>query len=228
MRDDTGGLLAFLRRYDTPTVWNALATLRGRGIEGFTRGPSIVTDPQAPPMVGYARTAKMVSSDELPMTAAEREAIRYAYYRYVGAGGIVVMQDCGSQPGLGSIWGEVHAAIHRGLGVLGVITNGAVRDLDALGDFPIIAGSICLGNGVTQIIEIDTPVEVMGLRVNPGELIHADRHGAMTIPETYLPALPGAIEALLDKERVLIAQTKQPGFDAEALIAIWQEAGAHR
>jgi len=105
-------------------------------------------------MVGYPVTARMTSDHPAPPTPMENDRIRFDYCRMVNSGPgpcIVVMQDCGERPGLGSIWGEVHAAIHRGLGCAGVITNGAMRDLDALGGFPILAGSICLGNGFTQI-----------------------------------------------------------------------------
>lgn len=217
-------LLPALGQHDTPTVWNALAKLRGRSTEGLTRGPPVVTDPGMRPIVGRAVTARMVSSDPADLTATQKDAIRFGYYRMVHAAltpRIVVMQDVGSRPGAGSIWGEVNAAIHRGLGVVGVITDGAVRDLDALDGFPILAGHVCLGNGLTQITEIGVPVEVLGLHVRPGDVIHADRHGAMVVPEEHLAALPAAIEALLEREREIIRRTRLPGFDAEALIAAW-------
>ncbi|MEO3471973.1 RraA family protein [Roseomonas sp. CAU 1739] len=222
---DTDAIIATLRRYDTPTVWNALTKLRGHSIEGLTFGRPITSDP-AMRMVGYAVTACMTSDAPAPLTQAEKERIRFGYYRMVNSGPgprIVVMQDVGERPGLGSIWGEVHAAIHRGLGCAGVITNCAVRDLDALDGFPILAGSICLGNGFTQIRGIGEPVSVFGLTVHPGDLIHADRHGAMIVPPDHLDALPGAIEALLANEQTMIRATRAPGFDAEALISLWQK-----
>jgi len=177
-------------------------------------------------MVGYAVTARMTSDKPATLSAEEKDRIRFGYYRMVNAGPgprIVVMQDIGERPGLGSIWGEVHAAIHAGLGCLGVITNGAVRDLDALGDFSILAGSICLGNGFTQIRDFGEPVEVFGMVVRPGDVIHADRHGAMVVPAEYLEALPAAIDALLANERVMIGTAHEPGFDAEKLISLWQK-----
>lgn len=222
---DTDAIIATLRRYDTPTIWNALTKLRGHRIEGLTVGRPIASDP-AMRMVGYAVTARMTSDHPAPLTQAEKDAIRFAYYRMVGnapAPRIVVMEDAGERPGLGAIWGEVHAAIHRGLGCAGVITNGAMRDLDALDGFPILAGSICLGNGFTQIRSVSEPVTVFGLTVHPGDLIHADRHGAMIVPPEHLDALPGAIEALLAAERATIHATRAPGFDAEALISLWQK-----
>ncbi|MEO3473889.1 RraA family protein [Roseomonas sp. CAU 1739] len=224
---ETDPIIATLRQYDTPTVWNALTKLRGHSVHGLTIGRMVATDP-AMRMVGYAVTARMASDAPSPLTQAEKDEIRFAYYRMVGNGPaprIVVMEDAGETPGQGSIWGEVHAAIHRGLGCVGVITNGAVRDLDALDGFPILAGSVCLGNGFTQITAIGETVCVFGMTVRPGDLIHADRHGAMVVPAEYVAALPDAIAALLVQERQMIDGARAPGFDAEALIRMWQ--GSH-
>lgn len=221
MPDD---ILILLKQFDTPTVWNALTSLRGHATEGLTLGPVVVSDP-AMRLVGYAVTATMTSDHPADMTQAEKDEIRFAYYRMAGSGPsprVVVMQDVGARRGLGAIWGEVHAAIHAGLGCAGVVTDGAVRDLDALGEFGILAGSVCLGNGFTQIRSIGGPVEVFGLRVRPGDIIHADRHGAMTIPSDHLAALPDAIDRLLAKEKNLIEAARAPGFDAETLISFWK------
>lgn len=226
----TAETLAHLRKFDTPTIWNTLVGLRGRGIEGFTRGAPVVTHPNTPPMVGYALTAKLVSCTPSQRPAAEQQALRHAYYRYLDAGprpGIVVIEDHGAVPGIGSFWGEVNSAIHRGFGIGGVITTGAVRDLDALDPaVPILAGTICLSNGFAHLTEIDVPVEVFGMKVKPGDLIHADRHGAMLIPPEHLAALPDAIAALLDREREVIGRTREPGFNAEAMIRAWEIMGA--
>ncbi|MBO1077730.1 RraA family protein [Roseomonas haemaphysalidis] len=216
-------ILDHLQQFDTPTVWNALTKLRGHSTEGLTLAPPVVSHPGLR-MVGRAVTATMTSDRPAAMSQAEKDAIRFAYYRMAGQGAgprIVAMQDVGERAGLGAIWGEVHAAIHLGLGCAGVITNGAVRDLDALGGFGVLAGSVCLGNGFTQIRSIGEPVEVLGLRVRPGDILHADRHGAMTIPPEYLAALPDAIERLLAQEKAMIDTARAPGFDAEALIAFW-------
>jgi regulator of RNase E activity RraA len=218
--------LDHLRQYDTPTIWNALGTLRGRKLTGFTRGPMVVSHTQAKPMVGYAVTAKLLSSAPADRSAEEQLALRNAYYRHLGASprpAVVVIEDWGPSPGLGAFWGEVNSAIHRGLGMAGVLTNGAVRDMDALDEaLPILAGTICLSNGMTNLTEIDVPVTVFGLHIRPGDLLHADRHGAMVIPPEYVDALPDAITGLLAREREVIAHTSEPGFDAERMIEVWK------
>jgi regulator of RNase E activity RraA len=222
--------IEFLKQHDTPTIWNALVGLRGRGTAGMTRGRPVVTHPHAAPMVGYAMTARLVSCAPADQSAEAQLTLRHAYYRYLGSGprpGIVVIEDCGDEPGVGSFWGEVNSAIHRGFGLSGVITTGAVRDLDALDPaLPILAGTVCLGNGFAHLTEIDVPVEVFGLQIKPGDLLHADRHGAMIVPSEHIEALPAAITALRDRERQVIARTREPGFDAEAMIRAWQLMGS--
>lgn len=81
------------------------------------------------------------------------------------------------------------------------------------------------GNGYAHLTEIDTPVEAFGMKVEPGDLLHADRHGAMVVPAEHLDALPEAIAALMARERKVIERTRQPGFDAETMIQTWQLMG---
>lgn len=224
-------IIAHLKGFDTPTIANALNPLRGRTIQGYTRPPFVAARPKAPPMVGYALTAKLVSDTPSTKTPAEQKALRSAYYRYIGGAkrpGIVVIEDHGATPGIGAFWGEVNTAIHIGLGLSGIITNGAVRDLDVLSDdLPILAGCVCLNNGFTNLTAIDVPVTVFGMTIHPGDLLHADQHGAIRIPQDCLQRLPGSIQALAEREAQVIEATRQPGFDAEAMIRAWEVMEAH-
>lgn len=222
---DIKEIIAHLRKFDTPTISNALVALRGRTLDDYTRRPVIPAPVKFLPMVGFAMTAKLIS--DAPSTASKDEqlALRHAYYRYVEESrrpGIMVIEDCGRTPGLGSFWGEVNTAIHLGLQVGGVITSGAIRDLDALSpDLPILAGNVCLSNGYAHLTKIDVPVEVFGMTVKPGDLLHGDQHGAIRIPLEYLEALPSAIDALMEREQFVIEATRKPGFNAEAMIRAW-------
>jgi regulator of RNase E activity RraA len=228
---DHAEIITHLKGFDTPSIANALNSLRGRTIEGYMRPPFVAARPKAPPMVGYAFTAKLVSDKPSALSAAEQKALRSAYYRYIGGNkrpGIVVIEDHGELPGLGSFWGDVNTAIHLGLGLSGVITSGAVRDLDQLSDdLPILAGCVCLNNGFTNLTAIDVPVSVFGMTIKPGDLIHADQHGAILIPPDCVAGLPDAIKALVEREHKVIAATRQPGFDAEAMIKAWEAMETH-
>jgi regulator of RNase E activity RraA len=126
-------LLAILRSVDTPTVCNALEhAIGGRTAEGFTSKPVIAMDPALPAIVGYARTAKLRSSAPAREAATIVRKRRLDYYAYIAAAPgpvAVVIEDEDERPGLGAFWGEVNVAIHKGLGISGVLTNGLMRDL---------------------------------------------------------------------------------------------------
>ena len=223
-------LLALLRRHDTPTISNAMVALRGRTLDGHSRGRPIATAPEAPSIAGFAMTARLVSCLPSAEPPARQQALREAYYRYLGAGprpAIIVMQDVGATPHLGSLWGEVNAAIHRGLGLAGALVDGAIRDLGAIpSEFPMLGAEICIGNGHAHLTEFDVPVEAFGLAVRPGDLLQMDRHGAQVIPPALWRDLPGAVAAVLERERVVIEATRAPGFDAEAMIRAWAAMGS--
>ncbi len=221
----TPELLALLRGVDGPTLCNALAAIDpALKARGYTTGAVVAAQPDAPAAVGYARTARIVSYEPAADPGALRER-RFAYYEHVAAGprpALAVMQDIGRRPGFGCIWGGVNVALHKALGAAGALTNGAIRDLGALDPgFVLLGGSVCPGAGHAHIVDFGTPVEVFGLPVRPGDLLHADRHGAVLIPPAALPHLPDAIDLVLRRERVLFDAAAAPGFDPARLRAAW-------
>ena len=186
-RNDGRTLLALLRKVDTPTVCNAIEVAQGRrGFAAFTRGTMLASDPGAPPVVGYAATAKIAGhapSSEAPEVV---RAGRMAYYRMMAEApkpSVAVIEDLDFPDCVGAYWGEINTSVHKGFGMSGALTNGVMRDLgDLPGGFPVIAGSIGPSHGFVHVREVGTPVTVMGLTVSPGDLVHADRHGAVVVP----------------------------------------------
>jgi regulator of RNase E activity RraA len=226
-------LLARLRGVDTPTLCNALVTidpaLKGRR---YTTAPVVPADPDHAPVSGFARTARIISSEppaDPPDTIRDR---RFAYYRYVASGtgpAIVVMQDIGSRPGFGCIWGGLNVALHKGLGVVGAITDGGIRDLGALApDFLLLGGTVTPGSGFAHLVDFDTPVEVFGLVVRPGDLVHADRHGAVVIPMETVSRLEATIDLVLRREAILFEAAAAEGFDHSRLLEAWGRFEAER
>ncbi|MDE3240598.1 MAG: RraA family protein [Paracoccaceae bacterium] len=219
-------LLALLRRVDTPTVCNAIEVAQGRrGFQGFTRGTMICTAPTEPPVVGYAVTARIAArapSTEPPETIRAR---RMAYYRAMHDApkpAVAVIEDLDYPDSVGAFWGEVNTTIHRGFGLAGALTNGVARDLgDLPPGFPVIAGSIGPSHGFVRVESLGETVEVFGLRVSPGDLVHADRHGAVVIPPEVLPVLASAITRLQATERLILDPARAPGFDFAAFEAAW-------
>ncbi|WP_374624025.1 RraA family protein [Devosia sp.] len=221
--------LALLRRTDTPTICNALEhVMGGRTAEGFTKSPVVAADPGLPPIVGYARTARIRASSPAQKPAAEVRALRMAYYEYAVSGpgpNVMVIEDTDWPHCIGGFWGEMQVAQHKGLGVAGTLTNGVLRDLGMLDPgYQVIAGSVGPSHAFVHVTEIDVPVTVFGLNVRPNDLIHADRHGGVLIPAEHVERLPAAIDIVIRKEQPILKAARAPGFTVEKLRAAWLEA----
>lgn len=223
---DHTALFEQLRKFDTPTIVNALEIAGGgRAITGFTRQTLIAAFPALPPIVGYARTASIRCSS--PFDPAVRRQMQTGYYDYLGQGHpptIAIVQDVDSLPGVGAFWGEVNTHVHRGLGCAGAVTNGSMRDLDAMDPkFQCLAGSLCPSHAWVQVVEFGKPVDIFGMSVKDNDIVHADRHGAVVIPAAFLEKIPAAIDLMARKEKVILDAARKPGFNAarmrEALAA---------
>ena len=135
---------------------------------------------------------------------------------------IAMIEDLDGDEAVGAYWGEVNTTVHKGLGVDGAITNGLMRDLgDLAPDFQVLAAGIGPSHAFVHVVEIDGPVSLFGMRVEPGEFLHSDRHGAVVVPDDVLPELPQAIARMQASERLILEPARQPGFDYEAFEAAW-------
>src|SRR5262249_25498781 len=138
--------LEALREFDTPTICNALELVApARRATGFTRRPLVAAFPQLKPIVAFARTAIIRSREAHPRSREEATRVRFAYYEHIAAAplpSIAVIQDIDApDQGFGAFWGEVQSNVHKGLGCAGVVTDGSVRDLDAMP--PNLPGQSC-------------------------------------------------------------------------------------
>lgn len=228
----TPDLLDILARVDTPTVCNAIEVVqRRRGFQGFTRGTMVCTEPGRA-VVGYASTAQIAAI--APPTDAPDviRARRMAYYRAMFDApkpSVAVIEDLDYPNCIGAYWGEINTTVHKGFGMAGALTNGVVRDLgDLPPGFPVIAGSIGPSHGFVHVRSIGLPVRVLGLEVRQGDLIHADRHGAVVVPPDVITALGAAVAKLQATERLILDPARSPGFDFAAFERAWAEFEAAR
>ena len=218
-------LFDLLSRVDTPTVCNAIEVVQGkRGFQGFTRGTMVCTEPSRT-IVGYAVTAQ-IAALALPTEPPEViRARRMAYYKAMHDApkpSMAVIEDLDYPNCIGAYWGEVNTTIHKGFGMAGALTNGVVRDLgDLAPDFPVIAGSVGPSHGFVHVRSIGQPVKLMGLAVRQGDLVHADRHGAVVVPPEVITPLAAAIKKMQDTERLILGPARKPGFDFAAFEAAW-------
>ena len=222
-------LLDHLKAFDTPTICNALEVVQGaRLTTGFTTAHMVCAFPDLGPIVGFARTAQIKALTPSTLPPAEAKALKIGYYEYLVSGpvpAITVIQDLDPDPGFGAFWGEVNTAVHRGLGVLGCITNGSFRDLDAIDPrFQLLAGKIGPSHAHVHVEAIDVPVEIFGMAVEPLDLIHADRHGAVVIPGDAAFKLPAAIDLCVRREKPVLEAARSGHFDIDQLRAAYAAA----
>jgi regulator of RNase E activity RraA len=218
-----------LRTFDTPTICNALEVVAPeRRALGFTTQTLICPFPQLPPMVGYARTAMIRSALPPGLSAAEQRQARLEYYRYVAGGSgpkVVVIQDVDSRIGFGCFWGEVQTAIHKALGCQGLVTDGGVRDLDAVApEFQVLCGKVTPSHAWVHSIGYGGTVDVFGMVVRSDDLIHADRHGAVVIPHEVAREVADAARLCARREEPILKVARSRDFSLEALERAMAEA----
>jgi regulator of RNase E activity RraA len=214
--------IAALAAYDTPTICNALEIVAPeRRATGFSVRPFTVADPSLGPVVGHVRTARIraMAPPDGPPEAAR--ALRQRYYEHVAeAPGptVVVIEDMDPIPGFGAFWGEVNSAIHKGLGCLGCITNGSFRDLAELAPgFQILGGMIGPSHAWVHLVDVGADVTVHGMAASDGDIVHADRHGAVIVPKAAVAELPAAVDLVTRREAPILAAARAEGFDIAAL-----------
>ena len=233
MSKHTHKIFAQLRKYDTPTISNAIEIIKGkRQGSGFTRKPVFSTAPNLPPMVGYAKTACISGAEPSEQSQEEILALRLAYHSYMAEDprpAVAVVQDLDYPEPIASFFGEINMVVHKGLGLEGVLTSGLVRDLDALypakmtkDEIAIIASGVGVSHAHVTVKSFNQDVDIMGMKVRPGQIIHADKHGAVVIEdEDMLRALPAAVAKVIEQEAIVIDVAKEKDFNAEKLNQAW-------
>jgi regulator of RNase E activity RraA len=213
---------AFLRSIDTPTVCNLIeiAAPERRGA-GYTVTHLHCPFPDLPPMVGFAKTVTIRARDKVSGPSYMQK--RLEYIDYVAAEprpSVVLIQDLDEPAGYGAFWGEVQTNLHKALGCLGTITNGSVRDIPAVAlDFQMLAGSITPSHAYVHVVEFGIPVAIHGMAAKSGDLIHADRHGAVVVPVDKIDAMQAALDGLMKQEARIIQAARAPGATVESIKA---------
>jgi 4-hydroxy-4-methyl-2-oxoglutarate aldolase len=183
-----------LKRWNTPTIYNGWEqiTKHNHARDAFNLEETRDFMPQMGPMVGYAVTVVCEPSNgQHPKENPKRTSEYRRYVASLPGPKIVIVQDLDKPATYGAFWGEVNSNIHRALGCVGTISDGAIRDVDEMtaAGFKALARRMCVGHAFSCPVRWDCPVEVFGRTIEPGQLVHADKHGFLAVPfgeETHL------------------------------------------
>lgn len=208
--------LEALRRLGTCAVSNAIEAFDVRlRNSGFADASIRCIFEDLPPIVGYAATARVRTS--VPPMQGHNYIDRTDWWNAIleiPAPRIVVVEDVDKHAGLGSFVGEVHANILRALGCVGVVTNGAVRGLPQVRNtgFQFFAGNVAVSHAYAHVFQFGTPVEIGGLKIEPGDLLHGDRHGVLKVPLEIASQIPAVAREIQEKEERVIAICRSTDF----------------
>jgi 4-hydroxy-4-methyl-2-oxoglutarate aldolase len=216
--------LAALAGLDSCSVANAIECFDVRlRNEGFTDGTILCRLPSLPSMVGHAMTIRIRAAS--PSWKGDNYLGRNDWWtklQFGPAPQVLVIQDMDRQAGTGAFIGEVHAAILQAMGCVGAITNGAVRGLpgvERLG-FRLFSGSVSVSHAYIHVIEVGGVVEIGGLRVAPGDLIHGDVHGVVRVPLNIANEIPAVAGKIREQERRVVQYCQLPEFNIGQLRSV--------
>jgi 4-hydroxy-4-methyl-2-oxoglutarate aldolase len=206
----SAGDLLQLQRWNTPTVYNGWEqiTRHDAGHDGFNLEPLTDFMPHMGPMCGYAVTCVIQPGNREHVKKNPNAWNEYRQYvASVPGPKIVVVQDLDKPNLYGAFWGEVNSSIHKALGCIGSIIDGGIRDLDEMNQagFKALARRLSVAHAYSHPVRWNCPVEVFGRKVEPGQLIHADKHGFLAVPKE-------------DEARLLEAATFMDGNECQTVI----------
>ena len=222
-------VLNALRKIDTCMVSNAIETFDVRlRNTGFANARIRCIFKDFPPMVGYAATARL-RSGEPPMSGRmyRDRADWWNSILRVPAPRIVVLEDLDKPPGVGAFLGDMHAAILKALGCVGYVTDGAVRELPRVREMglQLFAGNVAVSHAYSHIFEFGAKVNIGGLEVQTGDILHGDRHGILNVPPQIAARIPDVAARLLHSEQRVIDCCSSNEFSVDRLVQIMRDPG---
>lgn len=213
-----------LQALDTCSVANAIErfNLQLRN-EGYTEGGLTCRFPEMASMLGYAFTLQVRSS--APPTKRSAYDLENTNWwdglLALPLPRILVIQDMDRHPGVGALVGELHVEILKALGCIGVVTNGAVRDINRVKtlEFHMFSGHLSVSHSYSHVLQSGVRVQIGGLEISAGDLLHGDEHGIIRVPKELASRIPKTAVALRLKEAEIAAFCKEPTFSIEELRA---------
>ena len=209
--------LEAMGKIDTPSICNAIEGFNVRPKnDGFMLPEIKGVFRSLPPAVGYAVTG-VISAVQPEGRNVSREDW-WDLIVSIPEPRFIVLHDIDNPP-LGAYWGEVQGNIHKALGAVGVATDGTVRDIDEVEElgFQFFAKEVSASHAYVHLVEIGIPVNIGGLTVNTGDLLHGDKHGVTNIPFQIAEQIPDMVQTIADYEQQTIGLCQSSEFSLEKL-----------
>ena len=211
-----------LRLIDSPTISNAIEQFRVRPrVEGYAGWDLRCAFPELGTTVGYAVTCTADSTS--PSRLDDRGQMRlWEALAAVPKPAVLVIKDIGPERRRSCHMGEVMATTAKALGAVACVSDGGLRDVAevrALGGFQYFCPGFVVSHGNPVICEVNVPVTVDGLEVRPGDLIHGDVNGLLTIPLEIADRVAEEAQKVRDAERQVLEFVRRPALTVEQLRA---------
>ncbi len=220
MTDLSQETLNQLAQYDTPTVCNVieLFDVRPRN-QGYMNDSIKACFPKLPPMVGFALTSTFRSMAP-PKAGDAYGSLTDQVDLFASLPGppVMVFQDL-DEPTVSATFGEVMCTMYKSFGSAGLITSGAGRDLDQVEvlDYPVFTNGTICSHGYCHIPQINVPVTVGGIAINPVDLLHGDVNGVTTVPLEIASEIPDACKELMAAEQVILDYCRSGNINPKGL-----------
>jgi regulator of RNase E activity RraA len=213
-------MIEYLKTVDSPTLANAIEALQVQPRQaGFTPFQIRCLFPELGRMCGYAVTAQVESMTQLYPTEERAFLELFQAVERSPKPAVVALQEIGGHCDYAAHCGEVMATAFTRLGAVGLVTDGGVRDVPEVRAlrFHYFARGTVVSHSCFKIVRVGVPIQILGLEIKPGELLHGDENGLMKIPHAALDRLEQAVDKVRSRERRLMDFMKSPEFSVEKL-----------
>ena len=186
-------LLRPLLEFDSALLANTLGYIDPTPAEEIYMGGSIVCQtPQIGPMLGVAVTCEVDSSSPGGTFHMDPYFAQLEEIQKVGAPVVWVVKTTGSRPDHECVLGDGMAKLLYAAGCIGVVTDGGLRDVAGYASVPFHAfsRSRVIHHTAYRFGNFNQPVEVGGLTISPGDIIHGSAEGVIRVPRAALEQLP--------------------------------------
>src|SRR5436190_21957918 len=210
----------YLKTIDSPTLSNAIETLKLQPrLAGFTPLQIRCLFPELGRMCGYAVTAHVESATQLYATEERAFLELFNAVEDSPKPAVVAFQEIGGHCDYAAHCGEVMATAFTRLGAVGLVTDGGVRDVPEVRAlrFHYFARGTVVSHSNFKIVRVGLPIQILGLEIRPGDLLHGDEDGLMRIPQLALGGIEKAVEKVRTREKRLMEFMRSPDFSVAKL-----------